>query len=785
MADVRNYRHGKKHRSGNVNSKKFCEDLGFKSVKFTSGFIGSDKVKVLNNAYDGLLDLSEILGFQPLFMSLLGKDGEGLGMYFSENKKIPNGLVFDSFNQYAINWFRALDRSIGNFKGYDGGLVKNINSLDESEVPELFALLKAVKVKKVLSNYYDAPEMENALNELYELLENIPILSQETIEEVASVEDTIIRFKRELNTDAFDKMMSAVSEYIEKYGVQLGELKEKLRSCFDNINEVNRSLLYEAPQTVEVETDYMKKLKDFFLADDDLRILSLIFECYVIEKGKEKDISNNYLHGDPSSKTIVYPSEEEKGYMLEAMHNYLISVINTYEYDFTKNKRIEEKGNIEIENNIEKNKDNIDKQEVNSMKDKDNIDKVLSEDSGKFKLTLFKKLSKEMGLLVDSSNVSYYTDRKIYYIPFKDSNLQCIKVSSYNNPTQSNHCINIYTGPNGDTKNGYWWDNELDYKDLIKELLTYCKGNEKFKLTYFKELCKTNKLKVSFNESTIHVNKNKYKIEFNNSYIKYVLAPLYSSDDIVFEIKTIREEVEHKQVNTFNYEELVSILVEIERNGIAEVQKMKADLEDARNKEIAKYEEVKKEYDSKNQMRDKVKDITDCSNVNELKDLRKRLNDYVALGTQKINYPQNLDNVIDCVKGNLLKHAEQIYKFQLGVIPEGKGMGCSKSWLFDKRNHSIIIPKSAEYRKQLEGIIESEITLLFKHNLKLPSSEEKLYIEGVTYMICKNFGLDVRTYCQDGKFSSLIKSEKTRISAFLVKCMKLYERYGCYFVKNW
>ena len=52
-------------------------------------------------------------------------------------------------------------------------------------------------------------------------------------------------------------------------------------------------------------------------------------------------------------------------------------------------------------------------------------------------------------------------------------------------------------------------------------------------------------------------------------------------------------------------------------------------------------------------------------------------------------------------------------------------------------------------------------------------------------MICKNFGLDVRTYCQDGKFTSLINSEKARISAYLVKCMKLYERYGCYFVKNW
>ena len=722
MSDVRNYRHGKKHRSGNVNSKKFCEDLGFKSVKFTKGFIGSDKIKVLNNAYDGLMDLSEILGFQPLFMSLLGTDGQGLGMYFSENKKIPNGLVFDSFNQYAINWFKALDRSIGNFRGYEGGLVRNISSLDKEEFAELFTLLKTIKVKEVLSNYYDAPEMDNALNELYALLENIPILSQETIEEVASVEDTIIIFKRELTTDTFDKMMSAVNEYIEKYGVQLGDLKEQLRACFENINEVNTKLLYNAPKTVEVETDYMKKLKDFYLDNDDLRILSVIFECYIQYKGKEKDISNNYLHGDISSKGIVYPSDEEKGPMLEAMHNYLISVINTYEYDFTKNKKIEDKDNLDIENNIEKYKDNIDEKEINNLKDKDNIDKVLSEDNGKFKLTLFKQLSKEMGLLVDSSNVSYYTDRKVYYIPFKDSNLQFIKVASYNKPTEPNHCINIYTGPNGDTKNGYWWDYELDYNDLINELLTYCKGNEKFKLTHFKELCKANKLKVSFNESLMHVNKKKYKVDFNNSFIKYVLVPPYSSDYIVYEIKTLHGMELYNQNDSFDYESLVNKLVEIEQLGTEKIQKAKEAVELEQQKEIELYEQTKQEYenDPMAQLKKKIKEISDCNDVKELKDLRKKLSDYVSLGTKKINYYKSIDNIIDCLSNNLSEEGLQVYNVKYGTIPEGKGFGCSKSWMFDNNDNSIIIPKSGENRKQIEGIIEGNITLLFRNNLKLP-----------------------------------------------------------------
>lgn len=795
MSDVRNYRHGKKHRSGNVTTKKFCEDFGFKSVKFTKGFIGSDKSKVLNNSYDGLMDLSDILGFQPLFMSLLSKEKEGLSLYFSENKKIPNGLMFDSFNQYAMNWFKALDRSIGNYWGFDGGLLKNMSNVNNGDFSELSTLLKTVKYKEVLSNYYDSPEMENALDALYSLLENIPILSQETLEEVASVEDTITIFKRELSTDAFDKMMTAVNEYIEKYGVQLGDLKEQLRVCFENINEVNKNLLYAAPKTIEVETDYIKKLRNFFLDGDDLRILSLIFECYVIEKGKEKDISNNYLHGDVNSKTIVYPSDDEKGPMLEAMHNYLLYVINTYEYDFTVNKAVNEKDNEEIIPDVQDVEDTNIKDEVdenNDLDTLDNIDKVLKTDDGKFKLTLFKELSKEMSLPVDVKNVEYLTDLKLYYIPFKDSNLKAIKVSSFNNPEENGHCINVYSGQSGDTKNGYWWDGTLDYKDLINTLLEYCKGNEKFKLTYFKELCKKNGLKVSFNESLVHVNKNKYRVEFNNSFIKYILVPVYSKDIIDYEIKTIGENVTFYQNDTFDYEELVLELVNIEQNGITKIEKEKEKVEEEMTKVTKLYDATKKEQEaeesnlktSQNRVKNIIQEISDSKNIYASKDLRRRLTDYVSLGTKRVNYCVTPNSVIECVTNNLLANGKDVYNIKYGTIPEGKGKGCSKSWVIDRKDNSIVIPKSGENRKQIEGIIESNVTLLLKNKTGLPAYEEKMYIESVTFMICKNFGLDVRTYCQDGRFESLIRESKSNTSSFILKSLKLYEKYAGYFVLN-
>ena len=57
----------------------------------------------------------------------------------------------------------------------------------------------------------------------------------------------------------------------------------------------------------------------------------------------------------------------------------------------------------------------------------------------------------------------------IVYVDFKESNVIYIKAplvykDKYN-------CINIYHGDS--SKNGYWWDGELDYNDLVNKLLQY------------------------------------------------------------------------------------------------------------------------------------------------------------------------------------------------------------------------------------------------------------------------------------------------------------------------
>ena len=290
----------------------------------------------------------------------------------------------------------------------------------------------------------------------------------------------------------------------------------------------------------------------------------------------------------------------------------------------------------------------------------------------------------------------------------------------------------------------------------------------------------------------VNVNKKKYRVEFNNSFIKYILVPVYSKDIIDYEIKTIGENVTFYQNDTFDYEELVLELVNIEQNGISKIEKDKKKVEEEMTKVTKLCDTLKKEREieqrnennSQNSVKNIIQEISDANNISATRDLRRKLTDYVALGTKRINYCVTPNSVIDCVTNNLLSDGKEVYNIKYGIIPEGKGKGCSKSWVIDRKDNSIVIPKSGESRKQIEGIIESNVTLLLKNKTGLPAYEEKMYIESVTFMICKNLGLDVRTYCQDGRFESLIRESKSKTSSFILKSLKLYEKCAGYFVLN-
>ncbi len=132
--DVRNAenkpRTGKDHRNGkNVTDQQFQDSFGFKGVEFgkwmAQGEGAKDRQGMLNQLYDALLDLAEIVGVPPKAMSLNGTLGLGLGSrgsgwasaHFESSNLVINLTKTRGAGTLAHEWFHALDNYFSRQRG--------------------------------------------------------------------------------------------------------------------------------------------------------------------------------------------------------------------------------------------------------------------------------------------------------------------------------------------------------------------------------------------------------------------------------------------------------------------------------------------------------------------------------------------------------------------------------------------------------------------------------------------------------------------------------------------
>lgn len=143
---------------------------------------------------------------------------------------------------------------------------------------------------------------------------------------------------------------------------------------------------------------------------------------------------------------------------------------------------------------------------------------------------------------------------------------------------------------------------------------------------------------------------------------------------------------------------------------------------------------------------------TDNSNetINNTSELRKKL---VDLTGEKVEYFEiTLRQNLILVVRNKLKMGEIVE----GNVPYNKARGNSKGWMV--KNGTLVISDKESISKQIESIIEP-VTLILTSNRLGDSTEAKMIAEGTVYMICKKFGLDVRSYCNTDIYEDLILNE--------------------------
>lgn len=118
---------GVERRSGDVAGKDFMATFGFRGVEFGNWNNQDERQLVMNEAYDGLLDLAEVLGVPPRAISLngdlalaFGARGQGLTgarAHYELEKVAINLTKMSGAGALAHEWFHALDHYLGRQDG--------------------------------------------------------------------------------------------------------------------------------------------------------------------------------------------------------------------------------------------------------------------------------------------------------------------------------------------------------------------------------------------------------------------------------------------------------------------------------------------------------------------------------------------------------------------------------------------------------------------------------------------------------------------------------------------
>lgn len=121
------FRKGPERRKGDVRDRDFLDSFGFRGVEFGNWNNQEERQVVMNHAYDGLLDLAELLNIPPKALSLngdlalaFGSRGQGLTgarAHYERDYGVINLTKMSGAGSLAHEWFHSLDHYFGRQDG--------------------------------------------------------------------------------------------------------------------------------------------------------------------------------------------------------------------------------------------------------------------------------------------------------------------------------------------------------------------------------------------------------------------------------------------------------------------------------------------------------------------------------------------------------------------------------------------------------------------------------------------------------------------------------------------
>ena len=120
-------RRGPSRRTGDVDGQAFMDTFGFRGVEFGNWNNQADRQALMNDAFDGLMDLADVLGVPPKALALngdlalaFGARGQGLSgarAHYEPGRAVMNLTKMNGAGALAHEWFHALDHYFGRQDG--------------------------------------------------------------------------------------------------------------------------------------------------------------------------------------------------------------------------------------------------------------------------------------------------------------------------------------------------------------------------------------------------------------------------------------------------------------------------------------------------------------------------------------------------------------------------------------------------------------------------------------------------------------------------------------------
>ncbi len=279
-------RKGLDRRKGDAKDADFIRVFGFRGVEFGNWNNQAERQELLNDAFDGLMDLAEILNIPPAAISLngelalaFGARGQGLSgakAHYEPERAVINLTKLNGAGSLAHEWWHALDHYFGR---QDGKAPSEwVTNADGSRS---LKIAKHFEDMSVTSGFSYKSNVREDVQEAYkQLVQTIFRKSENYIEDTVKVESFVSSARNNLK-DQLDKLRADLNRELDpKYYKRFNKAAsaEQLAE-FDTVAEL---LLTGTALTTEIRHNNNKNSRNIFSgarwSNDALDKLSVIYK---------------------------------------------------------------------------------------------------------------------------------------------------------------------------------------------------------------------------------------------------------------------------------------------------------------------------------------------------------------------------------------------------------------------------------------------------------------------------------------------------------------------------